>query len=109
MTDLDQLEAWIIHDGSVIIDCSVGFCLLFRCTHEAVIDRAVEGIIDGEDLQALARLRGAHIMNTPDDREFKQDYQFLRFDGTRFWGTSFSHRIESVRYLTKIKWEYDIR
>lgn len=109
MTELDQVEPWLIHDGTMVTDCSAGFCVLFRCSHEAIIDRPINEIIAGEDLQALARLRGVMIMNTPADREFRQEYAFLRFDGTRFWGTSISKRIGAGRYLTRIVRAYEMK
>jgi hypothetical protein len=104
----NEQEAWVIHDGVLILETSPRFCELFRCETEDTNDWKIESIIAGEDYRALARWRGKHIMQTAENRAFKQEYDFLRFDGTVFRGESTSQRQPDGRYLTSIRWMYEV-
>ena len=102
-----QVEAWIEHDGKTILDVNAAFLELFRCHRNDIIDRHVEDIISDPDLRALARARGRAIMDN-DLRSARQEYEFLRFDGTRFWGEAISTKIDD-HYRTVVRWEYNER
>ena len=104
----EETIAYITHNGVTVDYASCAFCELFKCEPQDVIDRAVESIIASDDLRALARLRGQHIIHAHDDREYRQQYDFLRFDGTRFWGEAISKRLPDERYLTRVEWHYNI-
>jgi PAS domain S-box-containing protein len=103
-----QLEVVIIHDGTVILEVNTAFCDLFRCDCETFVNRRVEQIIYSDELRTLAVWRGKHIMAIGKDKEFEQQYDFERCDGTRFWGRAISRRIEDGKYKTIVRWEYDI-
>lgn len=100
-------QATVIHDGHVILECNDAFCKLFRCACEEVVGKRMEQIIGDHDLRRLAIHRGKRIMSEPSDKEYSQDYVFLRCDRSTFWGRSFSQRIAPDRYKTWIKWQYD--
>lgn len=102
-----QAEAYVIHNGTIILEVNDAFLELFRCDEHAILDRRIEDIISEPDLRALAVLRGKYIMQNKDDRDYSQEYEFLRFDGSRFWGVALSTRMDYDRYKTVIKWEYD--
>lgn len=103
------MDATVIHDGHIILDCNDDFCTLFRCTCAEVIGMQMQHIIHDPDLQKLALARGRRIMADSTGRVFEQDYDFRRCDNTSFWGRSISRRIgrDPDRYETKIKWKYD--
>ncbi len=105
-------EAYIIHDGQTIIEASPEFCELFHCDALALVDARVELIVSGDDLKALARLRAKHIIKiieTEPEHEFRQEYEFRRCDGSRFWGMAETRRYdEDRRLITFIIWKYDI-
>lgn len=103
-----QPESVIIHDGQVILEVNGATCDLFRCDCRALIGRPMEQIIYSDELQMLAVWRAKYIMAQPEDREFKQSYDFLRCDHSRFWGEAVSRRIAPGRYRTSIRWDYDI-
>lgn len=102
-----QVEAYVIHDGTIVLEVNDAFCALFKCDDHDILDRHIEDIISGTDFRALALLRGKHIMADTHDRDYRQEYEFMRFDGSRFWGTAISTRMDYDRYKTVIKWEYD--
>lgn len=99
----------MIHNGETIAEVNDAFIELFRCDNVAIIDRRVEDIISGADFQALARFRGKYIMQDGGTIEYRQHYEFSRFDRSRFWGESISQRIDEQHYRTVIKWEYEVR
>jgi PAS domain S-box-containing protein len=103
-----QPDILIVHDGQVILEVNDAACDLFRCECGALVGRRMEQIIYSDELQTLAVWRGKHIMAQPDEREFRQSYDFVRCDGTRFWGEAISRRIEPGKYRTIIRWDYDI-
>lgn len=103
-----QPEAWIEHDGKTILKVNDAFLALFRCSEREIIDRRVEDIISDHDLRALARARGRAIMEK-NIEEARMEYEFLRFDGSRFWGEALSTRLDDGHYKTVIRWEYDER
>ena len=103
------MNAWIIHNGDTILEASEDFYTLFRCDSHSLVDRTVEDIIADGEFRALARLRGHQIMLNDDDREYSQEYAFLRFDGTSFWGRAISKKSDQGEYTTRIKFEYEIR
>lgn len=102
-----QPEAWIEHDGRTILKVNDAFLALFRCSEREIIDRRVEDIISDPDLRALARARGQAIMQH-DLKSARQEYEFLRFDGSRFWGEAISDKMGD-HYRTVVVWEYDER
>jgi hypothetical protein len=71
-------------------------------------DWQMESIVAGEDYRALARWRGKYIMQHKENQVFKQEYDFLRCDGTVFRGESTSQRQPDGLYLTSIRWLYDV-
>ena len=81
----DERDAYVIHDGSIILDVNAAFCRLFRCERDQVVDRSLFDLIADEDLKHLGRLRMGILTRTgrnlPDVL-----YSFLRFDGSIFWG-----------------------
>lgn len=101
-------KAFIVHNGDVIQEVSPEFLAMFKCTEENVIGKKVEEIIDGVDLRKLAVLRGKHIMQSKDDKEFRQDYDFIRCNDTVFWGEAYSVREPDGRYKTWVVWKYDV-
>lgn len=103
-----QPEAIVVHDGHIILEVNDAVCDLFHCKREALIGRQMEQIIYSDELQMLATWRGRHIMAQQDNLEFRQPYDFVRCDGTRFWGEAVSQRIEPGKYRTVIRWDYDI-
>lgn len=103
-----QVEAYMIHDGSIVLEVNDAFLELFRCDEHTILDRHVEDVISDPDLRALARARG-HAIMANELEEARQEYEFLRFDGTRFWGVALSTRMDYGRYRTVIRWEYDER
>ncbi len=105
---MTKQDAWILHDGKTIIEANPEFLDLFRCHERDIIDRHVEDIIADPELRALARARGRAIMANDIDRA-EQEYEFLRFDGSRFWGRAISSKAGAGRYKTVIKWEYNER
>jgi len=103
----EAVEAFVVHDGVVILECSDAFCDLFRCPCGSLAGRRMESIINDPDLQRLALARGRRIMADAGDRVFHQDYDFERCDGSTFWGRAISRRIAPDRYHTVIRWQYD--
>jgi PAS domain S-box-containing protein len=102
-----QPEAYMIHDGKTILEVNDAFLELFHCHEQEILDRCVEDVIANPDLRDLARARGKYIMEYGLD-ETRQEYEFLRFNGARFWGAAISHRMDYGRYKTIIQWEYNI-
>jgi PAS domain S-box-containing protein len=99
--------AWVIHDGHTIQQASESFCTLFRCDLDNLIGRRMESIIADPDARSLALLRGARIINRGADEVHQMDYKFLRCDGSLFWGTAHSRKLDIDLYVTLIRLEYD--
>jgi PAS domain-containing protein len=106
-----QPEAWMRHDGETIVEVNDAFLALFRISDSvAIIDRRVEEIIFDRDLRGLALFRGQYIRHDGRyDVDYEQEYEFMRFDGSCFWGKAISRRVDEMHYRTVVRFEYETR
>lgn len=96
----------IKHDTFRIISANRLACELFRCEECDLVDQDLIELIADPDMQGLARARLKHIRTTSNLRS--QDLPLFRQDGTKFWATVTTKRIDHHHFESELKYKNEI-
>lgn len=102
----DDDKAVILHNTFTIISASPKTCEMFRCEEADLIDLDLVELVADESMQGLAALRLRVMRIGKQLRE--QDLPLWRPDGSKFWATVLTQRLEEKLYESELRYKYEI-
>jgi PAS domain S-box-containing protein len=81
-----------IHDTRRIVEVNEAGAELFRCDPVALVDQDMMDLIASDEMRGLARLRLRVMREQGHAPEIR--YPFLRCDGSTFWASLSSRRLD---------------